>query len=153
MTDTLGLLLAVCVRPANVHDSHGGIEVVTAAFKKYSTLEICFADAAYAGQCVSSIHQQTGIRLEVVRRSDDLFRGAWQSPDHPIATAERGFKPIPKRWVIERAHAWTDRCRRMAKDFDQRCDVAEAWVWLTHGTLILRRLAEASPAGQRAVPA
>ena len=144
MTDTVGLLLALRVLPANVQDAHGGVQVVAAAFEKYPTLEVCFADAAYAGQCASAIHARTRIRVEVVRRSDDLAHGAWQPPGLPVATPERGFKPIPKRWVVERTHAWTDRCRRMAKDFDQRCDVSEAWVWLAHATLILRRLAESA---------
>ena len=153
MTDTLGLLLAVRVRSANVHDAHGGVEVVPVAFEKYPTLKVCFADAAYAGQCAASIQERTGIRVEVVRRCDDLFRGVWQSPNLPVTTAVRGFKPIPKRWVIERTHAWTDRSRRMAKDFDQRCDVSEAWVWLAHGTLNLRRLAESRAAGQHGASA
>lgn len=153
MTDTVGLLLAVRVHSADVHDAHGGIDVVLAASAKHPTLKVCFADAAYAGQCAASIEQRTGIRVEVVRRPDDLFRGAWQSPELPVADAVRGFTPIPKRWVVERTHAWTSRCRRMAKDFDQRCDVSEAWVWLAHGTLILRRLADSSAIGQHAAPA
>lgn len=144
MTDVLGLVLAVLVLPGNVQDGHGGVAVVTAAVEKYPSLKVCYADAAYAGQCASTIHARTGIRVEVVRRSDDRAHGIWQSPDLPVAHVEPGFKPISKRWVVERTHAWTDRCRRMAKDFDQRCDVSEAWIWLTHGTLLLRRLANSA---------
>jgi transposase len=142
VTDTLGFLLAVRVHPANVQDRQGGADVVSVAHEKCPTLKVCFADSAYAGQCETTIRESTGIRVEVVRRSDDLAHGVWQSSDLPVPTAVRGFKPLPKRWVVERAHAWTDRHRRMAKDFDQRCDVSEAWIWLAHGTLILRRLAE-----------
>jgi hypothetical protein len=50
------------------------------------------------------------------------------------------FANLLKYWVIERTHAWTNRCRRMAKEFDQRCDISEAWVFW-------RRLAESMPPG------
>lgn len=49
---------------------------------------------------------------------------------------------MPKRWIVERTHAWNDRPRRMAKDFDQRLDVSEAWIWLVQGVLLLRRVAQ-----------
>lgn len=153
VTDTLGLLLVVHVHSASVQDRDAGPGLALEAFEKYPTLKILFADSAYAGRCASIIKERTSIAVEVSRRWDDRCHGVWQGPGLPQATAVRGFVPLPKRWVVERTHAWTDRPRRMAKDFDQRCDVSEAWIWLVQASLLLRRVAEPAGCEQGAVAA
>jgi transposase len=142
VTDTLGLLLAVQVQPADVQDGHGGVDVLVDAVRKYSSIKTLFADAAYVGRCAATMKERTGVHVEVVRRSDDPAGGLWQGPGLPVVASVPGFKPLPKRWVIERTHAWNSRRRRLAKDFDQRCDVAEAWIWLIQGLRLLHLLAE-----------
>lgn len=153
MTDTLGLLLAVHVHAADIQDRDGGVDVVLDAFGKYPSIHVLFVDAGYAGRCARTIKERTGIIVEVVRRSDDRAHGSWQGPELPPCMPVRGFKPLPKRWAVERTHAWNDRPRRMAKDFDQRCDVSEAWIWLVQATLLLRRVAEPAEPDLRAIAA
>jgi hypothetical protein len=41
-------------------------------------------------------------KIEVVKRSDKA----------------KGFQAIPRRWVVERTIAWINRCRRLAKDYE-----------------------------------
>ncbi|MDQ3555257.1 MAG: IS5/IS1182 family transposase, partial [Gemmatimonadota bacterium] len=50
---------------------------------------------------------------------------------------------LPKRWVIERTNAWIERPRRMNKDHDRNLEVSTAWIWLTEGRMLLRRLTTA----------
>lgn len=56
--------------------------------------------------------------------------------DRPLKT----FVVLPKRWVVERTHAWIERARRLVMHHDRRSDVFEAWGWLAQGRLLLRRL-------------
>jgi transposase len=63
-----------------------------------------FADSAYAGpifhQALLEIMPQ--LKIEIVRRCDDA----------------KGFVVLPKRWIVERTIAWLNRCRRLAKDWE-----------------------------------
>ena len=53
---------------------------------------------------------------------------------------QRGFAIQPKRWIVERTFGWLNRFRRLSKDFEQRPDVSEAFVYLSMSHLMLRRL-------------
>ena len=52
----------------------------------------------------------------------------------------KGFEPKPKRWVVERTIAWINRCRRLAKDYENLDRTALAFVRLASIRLMLRRL-------------
>jgi Transposase DDE domain len=65
---------------------------------------------------------------EIVKRSDQT----------------EGFEVLPMRWVIERSLAWFNRCRRLAKDFENITDNALAFLRLASIRLMLRRLCNPS---------
>lgn len=52
----------------------------------------------------------------------------------------QGFYLLPKRWVVERIHAWIEKARRLVRYHDRRAEASEAWVWLAAGGLLLNRL-------------
>jgi len=57
--------------------------------------------------------------------------------------ATKGFKLLPRRWVVERTIAWLNRNRRLAKDFEATIESAETWLMIASVKLLSRRFARA----------
>ena len=137
VTDMLGLLLAVFIHSADVQDRDGAVPLIDKALEKYPSITKIYADSAYAGQHAKDLKHRHGVDLQVVRHP----RNRWQDRQLPLFK-EPAFVVLPKRWVVERTHAWNGRPRRLTKDQDRRPDVATAWIWLTEARVLLRRLAQ-----------
>ena len=58
-----------------------------------------------------------------------------QAPDHA-----KGFVVLPRRWIVERTIAWLNRCRRLAKDWENLNHNALAFLRLASIRLMLRKL-------------
>jgi transposase len=142
VVDTLGLLLAVTVTAASVQDRDGAADVVAQACRKVLTIKRLYTDGAYGGQCARAIEQTHGIRVEVVRRPGYRSTGTLHDPQPPLwQEPVRGFVVLPKRWVVERTHAWNKRRRRMVMHHDRKTSISTAWVWLAEARILLSRLA------------
>jgi transposase len=129
----------VSVHSAGIQDRDGAAEVLARACRKYPTLQTVFVDRGYEGPWRVRWEQQHACRVQVCRPlqpEQQWHRDDW-APMEPLPR----FAVQPKRWVIERSNAWTQRPRRMAKDYDLRVDVSEAWIWFVHAILLLHRLA------------
>jgi transposase len=48
---------------------------------------------------------------------------------------------LPRRWVVERFLAWSNRNRRLAKDFEATLASAETFLYAAAVMLLTRRLA------------
>jgi transposase len=144
VVDMLGLLLAVSVTAASVQDRDGAHPVMVNAMAKYPTIQTLFVDSAYAGQCAQTVSQCHGIEVQVVRHPANRNVGRWmddrQADLFTVPADSKGFVVLAKRWVVERTHAWNERARRLIMHHDRLPRVSEAWVWLTEGRLLLRRL-------------
>jgi transposase len=114
------------VHPADIQDRDGGVLVLSTLFGLYPFLRKLFADAGYQGPkfATGSAAAFPGLSIEIVKRSD----------------AVDGFKVLPRRWVVERTFAWLNRCRRLAKDFENRTYNALAFLQLASIRLMLRKL-------------
>jgi putative transposase len=129
LVDTLGLLLWVCVSPANVSEKAGARRFLSAALPWFGWRRCLWADQGYAGAAFAAwveSHRQTGtLRLQIVPRLQGV----------------RGFKVLAKRWIVERTFGWFMRHRRLARDYETKTEHAEAWLHLCMIGLMLRRLA------------
>ena len=114
------------VTPADVQDRDSGIFVLATLFGQFPFLRTLFADSAYAGPIFrdGAANAMRSLMVEIVKRSDHA----------------KGFVVEPKRWTVERSIAWLNRCRRLAKDWENRNHNALAFLRLASIRLMLRRL-------------
>jgi transposase len=144
VVDTMGLVIAVTVTAASVQDRDAAAAVVAQACAKAPGLEKLYTDGAYGGKCARDIEQLHHIQVQVVRRPGNGTTGTLHDPmrtSAPTAEINAGFVVLPKRWVVERTHAWTERWRRTVMHHDRKAAVSAAWVWLAEARMLLNRLA------------
>jgi transposase len=144
VVDTMGLVIALTVTAASVQDRDAAAAVVAQACSKAPGLEKLYTDGAYGGKCARDIEQLHHIRVEVVRRPGNGTTGTLHHPEQasmPTAEINAGFVVLPKRWVVERTHAWIERWRRTVMHHDRNLDISAAWVWLAEARILLNRLA------------
>ena len=124
VVDTMGLLLAVAVHPADIQDRDGAKLVWSKLLGRFPRLHLIWADRAYAGQLVHWAFVWGGWLVEVVRR----------------ARNSHSFEVLPRRWVVERTLGWLGRNRRLSKDYEELPESSEAWVYIAMIHLMLKRL-------------
>jgi transposase len=146
ITDTLGLVVAVLVTAASVQDRDAAIGVMDQAITKAPGIRMLYADSGYEGRRAHEMRARYGIEVEIVRHPASRKGGRWQEQGQlPLFELPRRFTVLPKRWVVERTNAWNERPRRMNKDHDRNLAVSTAWIWLTEGRMLLRRITSAAP--------
>jgi putative transposase len=110
VVDTLGLLLAVSVCAARLQDRDAGQDAWEQAAHKYPGVKTLFVDSAYAEQWARHIEQTYGTKVQGVRHPGNRNVGPWRTPQMALFSEPLpGFVPLPKRWVVERTHAWNER--------------------------------------------
>ncbi len=124
MVDTLGLLLAVVVHPADIQDRDGAKLVLSKLLGRFPKLKLVWADGAYAGQLVDWAYALGGWLIEVIKR----------------AAHGHSFEVLPRRWVVARTLGWLGRNRRLSKDYEELTESSEAWVHIAMIHLMLKRL-------------
>lgn len=127
IVDTLGMLLAVVVVPANVPERAGAQVLLEPVLPALATLGKLWVDGGYSGPDFADwVRQQSPqLEVEVIKRSDDV----------------QGFKVLPKRWVVERTFGWLVQHRRLVRDYEKTESSAEAWIAIALIRVMLRRLA------------
>ncbi|MFD5081665.1 IS5 family transposase [Kitasatospora sp. NPDC058406] len=123
VTDTLGLLLAVLVTAASVHDGTAGQQLLTRVAADHPTMRKAWADMGYKNAVIE--HGATlGIDVEIVLRDPTT----------------RGFAVQPRRWVVERTLGWLMNHRRLARDYEALPARSEAMIHVAMISLMTRRL-------------
>ena len=93
--------------------------------------------------CVRVTH---ALDVEVVRHPGNRNVGRWRTDQDDLfdPAPPRGFVVLPKRWVVERTHAWVERSRRLVMHHDRAPYIATNWVWLAEARMLARRLTSQS---------
>ena len=99
------------------------LAVLTTAF---GWLKRIWADGGYSGPLeseVANLKRHRQIELEIVKRSN------------------KGFKILPKRWIVERTFGWLVQSRRLIRDHEVKIEHSEALIYLSMTKRMLARIA------------
>ena len=157
LVDTEGLVLKARVHSAKVPDADGIkllLDPVRDCFPRLSHLWVddLWVDAGYQGRGRRWAEEVLGLSVEVVRKPPKpvpkKVAKAWaeewakegKEVDWQRLMPPRGFRVLPRRWVVERTFAWISHNRRMAKDYERLCATGEAFVYAAMTRLMVRRL-------------
>ena len=88
VTDEIGCFLAVLVHKANFHDTKSGIFIAIQAERKYPTIQKFCGDRGYLGSFVANVKTILGLDVDI---SEKII--------------PKGWKVVPKRWIVERTFA------------------------------------------------
>ncbi len=129
LVDTSGLLLIAMVHSAGIQDRDGGLLLLATLGGIFPMLATMFADSAYGGPIFQAglTKLLPQLNVEIIRRSDKV----------------KGFVALPKRWIVERTIAWLNRCRRLAKDWENLNSNGLAFLKLASIRLMVRKLCNA----------
>jgi transposase len=123
--DTLGMLLAVHVTPANAQE-RAQVATLAAVVQEVTgeQVEVAFVDQGYTGEDAEQAAAEHGIRLEVVK----------------LPEAKKGFVLLPRRWVVERSFAWMAKFRRLARDYERLEETVAGLHFVAFACLMLHRI-------------
>jgi putative transposase len=153
LVDTEGLVLKAKVHSARVPDADGIRLLLDPARDRPSRLAHLWVDAGYQGRGRRWAEEVMGLSVEMVRKPKKplpeevakRWAQEWakegKEVDWQKLMPPRGFRVLPRRWVVERTFAWISHNRRMSKDYERLSATGEAFVYATMTRLMVRRLA------------
>ena len=117
LVDTLGLIVMVVVTAANVSDPAGAQTLLSrlqGQRRYFKRLWLIYTDGTYRGKAfVKKVFDTYRWLLKAVMRSD----------------RQRGFRVLPKRWIVERTFGWLQWCRRLSKDYEGLPETSETFIY------------------------
>jgi len=125
IVDKNGFLIAVMVGVAHIHDSKAALLLMRILKGFLCSIKIIIADGGYRGELADEVKRIFGYAIDVVMRKDD------KSTD---------FKPVSKRWVIERTFSWFDNDRRLCRNYELLFESSENMVKLSAIKLLLNKI-------------
>lgn len=130
LVDTQGLLLAVYVCAASISEKAGAMKLLE-YIKKIdclnhlcNRLELVWVDGGYRGEdLIDWVKKLWNWNWQVVVRTDNY----------------KGFKVIPRRWVVERTFAWITQYRRLNKDYEKLAKNSQTMCYIAMMKIMLNR--------------
>lgn len=117
-------MIAIVVHAANIQDRDGAKQVLSKLKGRFPRLSLIWADGGYVGKLIDWVLHFGGWVLEIVKHNDQA----------------RGFRVLPRRWVVERTFSWFGKYRRLSKDYESLTDSSEAMITVAMINLLVHRL-------------
>ena len=153
LVDTEGLLMKVRVHSAKVPDQDGIRLLLEPVRDRFVRLSHLWVDAGYQGRGKRWAEEAMGLSVEVVRKPPkpvpeevaERWADEWAKEGKEVDWQEimppRGFRVLPRRWVVERTFSWLSQNRRLSKDYERLPESAQALIYAAMSRLMARRLA------------
>jgi transposase len=134
--DTLGLLLAVHITPANEQErSQVGEFARQVQHVTGQTVKLPFADQGHTGDTAAQAARGEGMELQVVK----------------LPETKKGFVLLPRRWVVERSFGWLNRFRWRARDYERLPETLAGLHFVVFAILMLVHAAPIIQSAQHAL--
>ena len=124
VVDKNGFLIAVMVTIANINDGKAAWLLMRVLKELCSSVKTILADGGYRGEIIEKVKNTFGYVIEVVISN---FK-------------EQGFRPIKKRWIVERTFSWFENNRRLCRNYELTFDSAEEMVKIAAIRLLLNKI-------------
>jgi putative transposase len=112
LVDSQGHLLAIKVTGAECSDQEGGRALLSPLKEKFPRMKLLWGDSHYAGTMITWVKVHLGWTMQPVRALTVPKRGLLVPEGEQVEWEKlfpSGFRPLPRRWVVERSFAWITR--------------------------------------------
>ena len=152
--DTEGFVLKAKVHSAKVMDHEGIKTLLHRAQERFPRLRHLWLDGGYRGEDKGKdwVEKALGWSVDLLERprkpAPEEVLKSWAEEwakegvaiDWQKLLSPKGFRVLPRRWVVERTFSWIEQNRRMSKDYERLCASGEAFVYAAMSRLMVRRL-------------
>lgn len=141
--DTQGHLLGVKVTAAEDSDQEGGRPLLASLKVVLPRLKLIWGDSHYGGTFRTWAKLTLGWEIQVVKALTVPKRGLLVNEGEEVDWEKlfpSGFRPLPRRWVIERTFSWMVRWRRLCRDHEGLPSSSEALITIAMSRRMLNFL-------------
>ncbi len=125
VVDKNGFVLAVMVTVASLHDSQAVMLLMCLLKDLLCKVQLIIADGGYRGEIAQRVKKTFGYVMQIVMRTDK---------------EKSTFKPLAKRWIVERTFSWFDNDRRLCRNYELLLESSENMVKLSTIKLLLNKI-------------
>src|SRR6266699_2516205 len=143
LVDTQGNLLEVKVTGAHRSDQQGAKQMLEPVKEAFSRMKLLWGDSHYAGTFIQWLQEHLGWTMQPVRALTVPKRGVLVPEGEEVDWDKlfpKGFRPQPRRWVVERTFAWIIRWRRLCRDHEGLPSSSEALITIAMSNRMLNIL-------------
>jgi transposase len=148
LVDTEGNLLEVKVTGAQRSDQQGAKQMLSPLLEEFPRMKLVWGESHDAGTFLKWLQEHLGWTLQPVRALTEPKRGVLVPEGEEVDWEKlfpKGFRPQPRRWVIERSFSWIVRWRRLCRDHEGLPECSESFIKLSASHLMLTKLAPSIP--------
>jgi len=140
VTDVLGCPPMIHITTANISDDQGLIQLITKYINYFKNKPVNSKKITFL--CDNGYHPNKILpeieKLYPAIKTKIKFQVTPKPQKDPI---NKGFKPVHKRWIVEQANSFMEKCRILWKNCEKELDSSLAKVQICFIRVIIRRLA------------